>query len=255
MADFVDRGSIVRKIWGDSDLILLIFAGAAAEFALNRAVDWLFYTNRVPSDPIGRLFSTVRYAQQIVFVDEIEAQRTMDRINAAHVSVERRRGELIPAWAYRYVLYMLIDHSERAHQLLFRPPARAEQAELYAVVHRVGKGLKIQELPANYGEWRTDRLAHLERNLAYSAHTRELYQRYREHLGEWRYQILLQVQALLVPERVRHLLRIRPFPPFAFAVRTYGFLRVRELRSLIHWLLLPSDHLDEVKRLEHPIAA
>jgi hypothetical protein len=26
--DFVDRGSIVRKIWGDPDLVLLIFAGS-----------------------------------------------------------------------------------------------------------------------------------------------------------------------------------------------------------------------------------
>ena len=38
--DFVDRRSIVRTIWGDPDLVLLIFAGSAAEFALNRAVDW-----------------------------------------------------------------------------------------------------------------------------------------------------------------------------------------------------------------------
>ena len=56
MSDFVDHRSIVRAIWGDPDLILLIFAGAAAEFALNRAVDWLFFTNRLPDDPIGRFF-------------------------------------------------------------------------------------------------------------------------------------------------------------------------------------------------------
>ena len=28
--------------------ILLIFAGSAAEFALNRAVDWLFFTGNMP---------------------------------------------------------------------------------------------------------------------------------------------------------------------------------------------------------------
>jgi len=48
--DFVDRRSIVRRIWGDPDLVLLIFAGAAAEFALNRAVDWLFFTGEIPRD-------------------------------------------------------------------------------------------------------------------------------------------------------------------------------------------------------------
>lgn len=35
MPDFVPKHSIVRTIWGDPDLILLIFAGSAAEFALN----------------------------------------------------------------------------------------------------------------------------------------------------------------------------------------------------------------------------
>src|ERR1041384_5678013 len=85
-ADFVKRHSIVRKIWGDADLVLLIFAGSAAEFALNRAVDWLFFTGEIPRDPIGRLFFTVRYAQEIVFVDEETAHRTLDRINARHAS-------------------------------------------------------------------------------------------------------------------------------------------------------------------------
>ena len=40
VVDFVRPGSVVRRIWGNGDMVLLIFAGAAAEFALNRAVDW-----------------------------------------------------------------------------------------------------------------------------------------------------------------------------------------------------------------------
>src|ERR1051326_6739131 len=108
--DFVARGSVVKKIWGDPELVLLVFAGSAAEFALNRAVDWLFFTGRIPADPIGRLFSTVRYAQEIVFVDEETAQRTLDRINAQHSAVENARKQTIPDWAYRDVLYMLIDY-------------------------------------------------------------------------------------------------------------------------------------------------
>ena len=50
---FVQCSSIVRRIWGDPDLVLLIFAGSAAEFALNRSVDWLFFTGEIPRDPIG----------------------------------------------------------------------------------------------------------------------------------------------------------------------------------------------------------
>src|SRR5215510_14903027 len=129
--DFVHRRSIVRKIWGDPDVVLLIFAGSAAEFALNRAVDWLFFTGKIPRDPIGRLFSTVRYAQEIVFVDEEKARRTLDRINANHGTVEHQRRQPIPDWAYRDVLYMLIDYSERAYALLNRPLSISQQTDLY----------------------------------------------------------------------------------------------------------------------------
>src|SRR5688572_14902398 len=194
MTDFVHKRSIVRRIWGDVDLILLIFAGSAAEFALNRAVDWLFFTGQIPQDPVGRLFSTVRYAQEIVFVDEATAQRTLDQIHSIHKSVEQARGALMPDWAFRDVLYMLIDYSERAHELLHRPLSDAERDELFDVFHRVGVGLRIPELPSSYAEWRGDRRRHLERDLEYSEYTKQLYEKYREHLGGWRYEILRLTQ-------------------------------------------------------------
>src|SRR5882757_354857 len=99
MRPFAAHGSIVRSIWGDADTILFAFAGSAAEFALNRAVDWLFHTGRLPADPVGRLFSTARFARDIAFADEATASRTLARIRAAHESVERGRGQTIPAWA------------------------------------------------------------------------------------------------------------------------------------------------------------
>jgi hypothetical protein len=250
MTDFVDRHSVVRSIWGCSDTILLIFAGAAAEFALNRAVDWLFFTNRIPTDPLGRLFSTVRYAQEIVFADEAAARRTLERINAAHAVVEQRRGERIPDWAYRDVLYMLIDYSERAYELLRRPLTLAEKRDLYEVFYRVGAGLHVQKLPASYAEWRLDRQLHLERDLVYSRHTALLYEKYRQHLGMWRYQLVLQLQAALTPERVRRLLKLAPFPLFPQALRIYGICGIGELRSMAQWLLLPADYLEEVRQLD-----
>ena len=69
MEYFVQKSSIVREIWGKSDTVLFIFAGAAAEFALNKAVDWLYFTGRLPTDPLGRLFSTVTYARKIIFAE------------------------------------------------------------------------------------------------------------------------------------------------------------------------------------------
>lgn len=248
--EFVARGSVVRKIWGDPEVVMLVFAGSAAEFALNRAVDWLFFTGKIPGDPVGRLFSTVRYAREIVFADEAAAGLTLARINAAHAAVEGRRGGTIPEWAFRDVLYMLIDYSERAHQMLYGALTRGEREELYAVFRRVGEGLNVKELPEDYGRWQADRRAHMERDLTRSRHTALLYESYRRHLGEWRYQLLLQVQALLVPERVRSLLRLRRRALFSAAVDVYALLPLPGLRPLLRRLLLQPRYWGEVAELE-----
>lgn len=248
--EFVARESVVRRMWGDPEVVLLIFAGSAAEFALNRAVDWLFYTGRIPNDPVGRLFSTVRYAREIVFADDETARKTLARINAAHAGVEALRGQTIPEWAFRDVLYMLIDYSERAYRLLYGPLSRAEREELYAVFKRVGEGLNVKALPADYARWRADRQSHLERDLAHSRHTALLYEKYRKHLGEWRYQLLLHVQALLVPERVRRLLGLRRRAYFSAAVGVYAALPVPGLRPLLRRLLLQPRYWSEVAELE-----
>ena len=252
--EFVAPGSVVRKIWGDADLVLLVFAGSAAEFALNRAVDWLFFTGRIPADPIGRLFSTVRYAQEIVFADEDAAARTLGQINAIHGGVERQRGQRIPDWAYRDVLYMLVDYSERAHRLLYGPLDAAEREELYAEFRRVGEGLNVRELPEGYARWQADREAHLARDLAHSRHTALLYEQYRRHLGEWRYQVLLQVQALLVPERVRRLLGLRRRAVFSALVGGYTQLQALGVRPLIRRLLIQPRYWGEVEKFDRGAA-
>ena len=241
----------MRRIWGDGDMVLLVFAGAAAEFALNRAVDWLFFTGKLPSDPIGRLFTTASYSQQIVFADEPTASRTLDRIRAAHEGVERQRGQRIPDWAHRDVLYMLIDYSERAHQLLDRPLRADEQSELYDVFHRVGTGLRVPELPRSYIEWRADRDLHLRRDLLYSAGTEALYAQYRNHLGSWRYRLMLRIQAILTPEHVRGLLRLKSAEWLRPLLRLYPMLVRAGLRSIIHRLLVPPTYLHAVQGLDH----
>jgi uncharacterized protein (DUF2236 family) len=252
VADFVAPGSIVRRIWGDGDMVLLVFAGSAAEFALNRAVDWLFFTGRLPADPIGRLFSTAGYAQGIVFADAATAARTLGRIRAVHQAVERERGQRIPDWAHRDVLYMLIDYSERAHETYARPLTADEQHELYDVFYRVGTGLAIPDLPASYAEWRIDRDLHLRRDLVHGEGTDALYAQYRKHLGRWRCQLLLRLQSILTPEHVRGLLRLRRAAWLRPLLRFYPLLVRAGLRSAIQWLLMPSAYLPAMRALDHP---
>ncbi|MCW3116396.1 MAG: hypothetical protein JWM28_478, partial [Chitinophagaceae bacterium] len=120
MEFFVDKQSIVRKVWGKGDTILFVFAGASAEFALNKAVDWLYFTGRLPADPLGRLFSTVMYARKIVFSERQEALKAIDKITFIHTTVENNRNAKIPDWAYRDVLFMLIHYSIASFELLER---------------------------------------------------------------------------------------------------------------------------------------
>jgi uncharacterized protein (DUF2236 family) len=251
VADFVKQDSIVRRIWGDGDMVLLVFAGSAAEFALNRAVDWLFFTGKLPRDPIGRLFSTAGYTQHIVFADELTASSTLDRIRAVHHAVERQRGQPIPEWAHRDVLYMLIDYSERAHELLARPLSGDEQRDLYDVFYRVGTGLQIPDLPPTYAEWRVDRESHLRRDLLHSDGTAALYAQYRHHLGPWRYWLLLRAQALLAPRHVRSLLGLARAEWLRPLLYVYPLLVRAGLRSRIQWLLMPSQYLAAVRGLDH----
>lgn len=249
MRDFVQKRSIVRNIWGDPDLILLVFAGSAAEFALNRAVDWLFFTGKIPDDPIRRFFSTVAYAQQIVFADESQAQEIIRRINAIHAGVEQARQQTIPDWAYRDVLYMLVDYSQRAFELLHRPLSNGERADLYATFRHLGEMMHIRELPTGYTEWQKDRRLHLERDLEHTAYTKDLYNQYRQHLGEWRYRILLDVQALIVPHRVRRLLNLSADNPLSYLIWSYGIVDTLGLQTLVRRALLPPEHRQAVERL------
>ena len=250
MTEFVTRDSIVRKIWGDADTVLFVFAGCAAEFALNRAVDWLFFTGKLPNDPIGRLFATARYAQQIVFADEKTAAAAFERIRKVHGAVERQRGQAIPDWAHRDVLYMLIDYSERAHELLAGPLSANEQGELYDVFYRVGIGLQIPDLPRTYAEWQVDRERHLRQDLLHSEGTRALYARYRDHLGAWRYDLLLQIQAMLAPEHVTRLLSLKSAEWLRPLVRVYPLLGRAGLRSIMQQLLMPSRYLPALRSLD-----
>jgi hypothetical protein len=135
---FVDKNSVVRQIWGKSDTILFIFAGASAEFALNKAVDWLYFTGRLPVDPIGRLFSTVSYARAIVFSEKQSALRAIDAMTAIHAKVEANRAATIPDWAYRDVLFMLIDYSIRSFEVLERKLNDFEKNEVFLVFKRIG---------------------------------------------------------------------------------------------------------------------
>ena len=250
MMPFVHNGSVVRTIWGKSDTILFIFAGAAAEFALNRAVDWLYFTGRLPKDPIGRLFSTVGYARRIVFASKEDAEQTIDKISAIHGAVEQARGMHIPDWAYRDVLFMLIHYSIAAYELLERKLSAAEKEDVYDVFLRMGRRMQIPGLPDTYVAWLPVREQHLQQDLARSAYTDDLFVQYKRSLGSFRYKVLLEGQKLVVPGRVASLLRFGKWSLLAPVVPIYKISRVLRLDAAIKWALLPGAYRKQIEDLD-----
>jgi uncharacterized protein (DUF2236 family) len=250
MKQFVAPGSIVRTIWGRGDTILLIFAGSSAEFALNKSVDWLYFTGRLPADPLGRLFSTVAYAQRIVFAEEDKALAAIDSITAIHKGVEEKRGAQIPAQAYLDVLFMLIGYSVASFELIDRKLTAAEKEEVFDVFFRVGDRMGLTGLPQSYREFERLREQHLQERLVSSSLSRDLYRRYRKSLGFVRYFILLQAQVLLVPRHVRRLLGLPGFPLFYPVVQVYKLFFFLHLDRGVKTLLLPSQYRDLVFRLD-----
>lgn len=249
MQFFVEKNSVVRKIWGKSDTILFIFAGAAAEFALNKAVDWLYFTGKLPSDPLGRLFTTVAYARKIVFApyeEAIAAIETMDRI---HQSVESKRGYSIPEWAYRDVLFMLIHYSIAAHELLEKKLSDEEKEEVYNVFYRVGNGMNVKDLPLNYSEWLPVRNEHLMNDLERSDYTLDLFKQYKKHLGIMRFKVLIEGQKLVVPQRVKELLHFNEFSLLTPVVPLYKVSRLMKMDWFIKNLLLPSEYKVQIEAL------
>ncbi len=249
MINFVENDSVVRKIWGKSDTILFIFAGASAEFALNKAVDWLYFTGKLPSDPLGRLFSTVRYARKIVFSSMEDANSAIDMMRKIHSAVEQNRGDVIPDWAYRDVLFMLIHYSISAYELLEQKLSATEKEEVYNVFYRVGIRMGLKELPENYIDWLPVRESHLTGNLQKSEFTTDLFKQYRKHLGTMRYKVLLEGQKLVVPNRVKELMHFSNFSLISPLVPIYKFSRLIKMDGVLKSILLPSDYKVQIDEL------
>ena len=250
MKYFVEKNSILRQIWGKSDTVLFIFVGAAAEFALNKAVDWLYFTGRLPADPLGRLFSTISYARKIIFAEYDEAARTIDSITSIHKTVEKNRGSTIPEWAYRDVLFILIYYSIASYEVLERKLSASEKNEVYDVFLSFGNRMGLKGLPPNYEQWLIVREHDLDNDLVKSKYSEDLYQQYKKHLGSFRYAVLIEGQIIIVPLKVRELLGFRKFSFLSPVLPFYKLSRLLKLDALIKFFILPAKYKKEIEELD-----
>jgi uncharacterized protein (DUF2236 family) len=245
---------VIQRIWGSPDAILLFFAGGAAEFAALKAVDWLFFTNSLPAAPIGRFFDTVRFAQRVFFGTPIQAAATIASINRVHRHVEAARAMPIPEWAYRDVLFLLIDYGERAHAIIYGPMPAAEQLAHFEAIMALGHAMHLRGLPTTYAAYQAQRHQQLLDDYAPSALMERLFARYRAAIGPWRYRLLRLIQASLLPAELRPVVGLRPNGLVDGALRCYRYLPGggNKLRWL-HRLLLPRQMAQRVRTLAHVV--
>ena len=253
MKTFVDDTSIVKKIWSTTDITLFIFAGAAAEFALNKQVDWLYFTGKLPGDPIGRLFSTVKYAQYIIFKEEKEAIASIEKINSIHQNIELTRGQKISNDGYQDVLYMLIYYSISSFELLERRLTGEEKDEIVRSFARIGRQMHIHDIPAHYSTWAPIYESQLTRNLLKSSFTENLFQQYRKHLGGFRYFLLLEIQKMLVPKHVNNLLGLGRPRFVQLLLPLYGQIRKYGLHKPFILMMVPNKFVPQVKAMDRPV--
>lgn len=241
---------VIQRIWGSPDAIMLFFAGGAAEFAGIKAVDWLFFTGALPGAPIERFFETMRYAQHIFFADPAEAAAAVERVNRIHGSVERARGVAIPDWAYRDVLFILIDYGERAHTIVFGPMTETERLAHFEALLAIGQAMDIPGLPEDYVAYQIQRHRQLLADYAHGPLTDELYACYRRDLGAVRYWLLRLLQGSLLPAELRPVVGLTPNPLIDILLRCYRYLpgsgnKVRWL----HGVLLPRRYAQQLRGL------
>lgn len=225
---------------------MFVFAGAAAEFALNKAVDWLYFTGKLPADPLGRLFSTVQYARKIVFATEEQAYKAIDSITAIHQGVEMKRGSRIPDWAYRDVLFMLIHYSIASFELLDRKMTALEKEELYQVFYRMGIRMELKDLPPTYDTWLPVREQHLQDNLVSSSYTEDLFRQYRKHLGGFRYWLVREVQILICPPTVRKHLKMRSYSFAKPLLWMYKISRKIGMQETVQRVMIPKKYREQM---------
>ena len=175
-------------------------------------------------------------------------------ITAIHAAVESKRSATIPDWAYRDVLFMLIDYSIRAFEQLERRLTMIEKEEVFEVFLRVGGGMGLKGLPGTFTEWLMMREEHLTSDLQISDYTRDLYRQYQHHLGFLRFQLLLEAQKLVVPDQVRVLLAFRKQSLLKPLIGYYKMGKRIHIDRLVKSLLMPAKYKDQIRDLDVPLS-
>jgi hypothetical protein len=225
--------SLTQKIWRHPDCLLIIFAGSSAEFALSPRVDWLFYTGRLPGDPIERMFSTIAYSQRVLFADTREKQMQLThQVQNIHAALEQKRGQTLEPKDYRDVLLMTTAYTLKAYELVFgRALTPTQSTDIICEIAHAWRGMKLENTAEDY-ETFLDLRRDMFSRFVYSEWTPKLLQSYERILGQRGDLFLRLIYQELLDAEILRLLSIQPssvswaLKPFFFASCHTGFIRI-----------------------------
>src|SRR5690606_22187004 len=157
----------------------------------------------------------------------------------------------VAPWACRDRLSMLFDHGGRAGRIVVQPRTDGERRCSFEGSRLIGEQLGTRGVPPSYAAYHSAREQHLRHHLAHSDLTDRLYGKYEEALGPVRMALLRDLQASLVPARVRSLLGLRRRRDVEILLRAYRHVRGGWLLWLLSPLLLPG-HGGTLRALSRP---
>jgi hypothetical protein len=108
----------------------------------------------------------------------------------------------------------------------------------------------VKDLPATLPAWLLMREDHLNNHLAYSHYSTDLFKQYKKHLGPFRFFLLKEGQALVVPLQVKKLLHLKNFSLLSPIVAAYKFFRLFRLDWFLKSLVLPPAYKAQIKALD-----
>ena len=226
---------ITRAIWGNAENIVLIYAGAAAEFALNPENHWLFYTGNLPTDPLRRFEKTLLYQRKLFFMPQEAVPAVAKHIKEIHNEVEKKRsreqGEIkISDQAYLQVFSMLIEYGILGYEYLHRLKLSTQERETYFNdIRSIALMMEIRDFPADYGDYLTRRDRMVVSELQCNVFTRELMDAYRKNLPRFCYWVLLQFQARFIHPALASRLDLKTNRFFGWAYWLYPRVRFQPL--------------------------
>lgn len=237
---------ITRKIWSRLDVIILIYVGSAADFPLCKENHWLFFTNKLPSDPQKRFVDTFIYNQKLFFTPKEKLPALLSDIRKIHHKIEADRssdGEMkISNQAFLEVFFMLTDYALRGYEYIEQCKLTEEDKTSYVKdIKAITEYMRVQDFPENYSEFQIKREESITNDLMANSFTDKLYDAYLKDLGSLRFWILVSFQREFIPEAVSRKLKLKRNPVFFLLYKIYPRIHNPFFFRMIIKILLKPD--------------